>query len=291
MADGNYTPGCIAGDKKLLDQGEIDAAYRLDDGHLTRSYAHSVFKYGGVGQEMLDSGQSLFSGNAGTSFGTLVDRLIPALICGLTIDDLYVYAPDEVLSNGARRGKPYLEWKAAQDGKTDVSRDDFFRMRAIAENVLRHPRASEILEQTVDCQGCFRWVDEDGHKRKALADGLCEGFVWDFKTTSSDWKNLWRSCDDYGYLWQAAWYLDGAMSCGMPDEPLRFIFAQTQKPYAVRVRTMPADLVDQAREEIRETLAQISLRRELGVYTSPEDDEEGELEFPAFLRRGARYES
>jgi hypothetical protein len=289
MSSGNYTHGCIGDSRQLLNQESIDAAYRLDDGYLTRSYAHSVHKYGGVGQELLDKGESLFSGNSGTSFGTIVDRLIPALICGKTIDDLYVYAPDEVLSNGARRGKEYAAWKADLGNKRDLSRDDFFRARAIAENTLRHPRCSEILSQTLDCQGALRWTDEDGHKRKALLDGLCS-FPWDFKTTSSDWKSLWRSCDEFGYLWQAAWYQDGCIACEISDEPLRFIFAQTFKPYAVRVRTLPPDLVDQAREEIRETLSQIALRREIGVYSSPEDDEEGELEFPAFLRRGARNE-
>lgn len=291
MANGNYTPGCIGEDRQLLDQEAIDSAYRLDDGYLTRSYGHSVWKYGGVGQELLDRGESLFSGNSGTSFGTIVDRLIPALICGKTIDDLYAYAPDEVLSNGARRGQAYTQWKADLGPRRDLSRDDFFRARAIAENTLKHPAAGRILHCTMDCQGAMRWEDDAGHKRKALLDGLTPDFAWDFKTTSSDWKNLWRSCDDYGYLWQAAWYQDGLIACDITDEPLKFVFAQTFRPYAVRVRTLPPDLVDQARDEIRETLAQIALRREIGVYSSPEDDEEGELEFPAFMRRGVRNES
>jgi len=290
VKDADYTPGCIGEDRTLLDQEACDNAYRLEDGRLTRSYAHSVYKFGGLGQEMLDRGESLFSGNAGTSFGSVVDRLIPALICGKTIDDLYAYAPDEVLSNGARRGQAYAAWKADLGSRRDLARDDFFRAKAIAENTLRHPRCREILGETFDCQGALRWTDEDGHRRKALLDGLAS-YPWDFKTTSSDWRNLWRSCDDYGYLWQAAWYQDGCIACGLSDEPLKFIFAQTFKPYAVRVRTMPPDLVDQARDEIRETLAQIALRREIGVYSSPEDDEEGELEFPTFMRRGVRNES
>jgi len=45
--------------------------------------------------------------------------------------------------------------------------------------------------------------------------------------------------------------------------------------------------LDQARDQIARTLDQIALRRELGVYRSVEDEEEGELVFPPWTRRQA----
>jgi hypothetical protein len=288
-ATGSYTPGCIAqleSGKALLNQAEIDAAYRRDDGHFTRSYAHAVFKGGPLAQEALDNGEQLFSGNAATDFGSLVDRAIPMVVAGVALEDHLAVVPEEVLSNGARRGKAYTDWVADNADKSIITAADWWRLQRIIRNVTRHPAASAILEATTDMQAAFRHVDAAGHLRKGLADGVTPDYLWDFKTTSSDWKQLWRSCVDYGYLWQAAWYVDAAMACGWDHHSLKFVFAQTSKPHGVRVFTLPEELVEQAREQIRVTLDQIRLRRELGVYSSPEDDEECELEFPAFLRGG-----
>lgn len=288
-ATGSYTPGCIAQRETglaLLNQAEIDAAYRRDDGHCTRSYAHAVFKGGALAQEALDHGEQLFSGNAGTEFGTVVDRAIPMVVAGVALADHFAVVPEEVLSNGARRGKAYTDWVADNADKTVLSGSDWWRLQRIVRNVTRHPAASEILAATTDMQAALRHVDSHGHRRKCLVDGVTAGYLWDFKTTSSDWAQLWRSCDSYGYIWQAAWYVDAAMACGWEHHQLKFVFAQTTRPHAVRVRTIPEELVERARDQIRVTLDQIRLRRELGVYSSPEDDEECELEFPAFFRGG-----
>jgi hypothetical protein len=288
-ATGFYTPGCLQqqdGGVALLDQAQIDAAYRVEDGHFTRSYAHSVFKGGPLAQEALDNGERLFSGSSATEFGSVVDRAIPMVVAGVALEDRFAVVPEEVLSNGARRGKAYTDWVADQGDRTVLPAADWWRLQRIVRNVTRHPAAIAILEATEDMQAAFRHVDSAGHKRKALADGVTPEFLWDFKTTSSPWQQLWRSCDDYGYLWQAAWYVDAAMACGWPYHQLKFIFAQTTKPHGVRVLRMPEELVERARDDIREALDQIRLRRELGVYTSPEDEEEGELEFPAFFRGG-----
>lgn len=286
---GDYTPGCIRsedGQKTLLNQEEIDRAYRMDDGHFTRSYVTSVMEYGGLGQEMLDNGERLFTGNSATDFGTLVDRAIPATICGHDLESLYAVPPDEVLSNGARRGKPYADWKAGLGDRVEISGPDWYRLTKIIGNVWRNPAARQILEATEDCQACFRWTDADGHRRKSLADGVTPDFLWDFKTTSSSWKDLHRSCVNFGYLVQDAWYEDGAIACGWEPHRLRFVFAQSQRPFGVRVYTFPQDLIERAREKVRVTLDQISLRRELGLYRSPEDEECMELDFPAWTRGG-----
>ena len=288
-ATSSYTAGCILdvdGVRKLGNQAEIDRLYRLDDGHFTRSYVHSVMQHGGLGQEMLDNGERLFTGNAGTDFGTLVDRAIPALLCGNDLESLYEVAPEDVLSNGARRGKAYTEWKEQLGDRMEISGPDWYRLTKIVGNVWRHPAAREILEATEDCQAAFRWTDEAGYQRKSLADGVTPAFLWDFKTTSSDWRDLHRSCLNFGYVAQDAWYEDGAVACGWPEHRLKFVFAQTQRPFAVRVYTFPQDLVDIARERIRVTLDQIALRRELGLYRSPEDEEVMELDFPAWTRGG-----
>jgi hypothetical protein len=284
----SYTRGCIDSTTgEIFDQEAIDAAYRLKDGHITRSEAFAIYEGGGPAQEMLESGLKLFSGNAGTDFGTIVDRSIPLLVTGGLLSDLFVVPPDEVLSNGARRGKPYQEWRASLEGRLEVSAADWWRLDRIFCNAGEHARFREILKETIDCQAAFRWVDEGGHYRKALLDGLTPGYGWDFKTTSSSWKNVWRSFMDYGYVWQSAWYSDAIKACGWPDSDLKFVIAQSHRPHAIRVRTVPRELVQRAREQIARTLDQIAWRRELGVYRAPDDEEEQELEFPAWVYGGS----
>ena len=232
----------------------------------------------------------MFTGNASTSFGTLVDRAIPAVIAGTPLSFLYAVPPAEVLSSGARRGKAYTDWKESLTHQTEISAEDMERLQIIVENTVTHPRVSDIFDATFDCQVAFRHTDENGHKRKALADGITSDFLWDFKTTSSSWDQLWRSFIEYGYAWQASWYEAAAVDCGWPAHDLRFIVAQTVKPYAVRVYTLPQELVRAAGQEIDQTLAQIALRRELGYYRSVEDESEQELVFPGFYMRSLSHD-
>jgi hypothetical protein len=284
----SYTPGVISGNggvKTLLDQAAVDAAYRVNDGYITRSTAHSIHRFGGMGQRALDNGERLFSGNAGTDFGSLVDAAIPLMVCGQSLSANYVVPPEDVLSNGARRGKPYTEWKASLPaGARECTADEFFKIDRICCNTAQHPVASELLDSAVDMQGSVRFQDEDGHKRKALADGMTPDLWWDFKTTRSEWPQLWRSFVDYGYLWQSAWYSDAAVASGMWERfNMPFIVAQTFAPFSVRVFTLPEELLEKAREEIARTLDVIRMRRSLGVYAEAADMEVVELEFPKWI--------
>lgn len=284
-----YTAGCIdSSSGALLDQESIDRAYRRDDGYITRSTAHSVFQGGGLAQEMLERGERLFTGNSGTDFGSLADRAIPVIVSGGSLGGYFAVPPDEVLSNGARRGKAYTEWKSGLAGAVEISAADFRRVDRIIINLQANPAAKAILDATEDCQAAFRWTDAAGHKRKSLADGVTPDFLWDFKTTSSSWRDLYRSFLNFGYVWQDAWYEEGAIACGWPAHRLKFVVASSQPPYGVRVYTLPEDLVEQARREIAITLDQMTLRRDLGVYRSAEDEEEMELDFPAWTRGGPR---
>lgn len=282
--NGTYTAGCLDG-RTLLKQEPVDKAYRQDDGHFTRSYAHSVFKGGGPAQECLDNGESLFDGNPSTTFGTLVDRAIPAVICGVDLAGMYAVPPEDVLSNGARRGNAYLKWKESLVGLMEITADDWERLQRIVANCLAHPRVREIFEATEDCQAVLRHTDASGHRRKCMTDGVTKEFLWDFKTTSSSWGELGKSFFNFGYLWQDAWYEQAAVACGWEPHRLRFIVAQSMKPYAVRVYTNPEEMVDRARVDIARTLDQIALRRKLNYYRSVEDEEEVVLDYPAWIRR------
>jgi hypothetical protein len=283
-----YTPGILGKDGEIQSSAAVDAAYRVDDGHLTRSYAHTVFRDGALAQEMIDNGEVYFAGSSATDFGSIVDRAVAMTVAGVGYADLFIIPPSEVLaSDGSKKGKKYTDWRDSQDPESTIlTQADLEKLNRVMANTLNNKAVREIFDDTKDCQAAFRWTDENNNKRKALADGMTEKFLWDFKTTSSPWWKLTTSCYEYGYFWQDAWYEDAAIAHDYEPHRLRFIFAQTVKPYAVRVYELDQDVVDKARKQIDSTLHQIQLRKELGIYRSIEDDEVLTLDMPAWAKGG-----
>lgn len=260
-------------------------AYHANETHRSRSTVHSVFRHGAFAHRYMKRGGRLFAGNAGTSLGSKFDRLWEAAHDGQKIEDVFCWAPVSVLSNGARRGKPYTDWLAEQQasGKEDISLDDLHKLQQMLANALECRRAKELLEATEDVQLSHFWEDNHGHKRKARFDGHTEREVYDVKTTSSAWKDLFRSFLDYGYIWQSAWYSDAAYEIGWPQFRMPFICVSSVAPYECRVVTIPEELVEQARQQIRDTLDLISLRESTGRYLPDDHGEEQELVFPDWV--------
>lgn len=283
-----YTPGVIGEDGEIRPVDKIDEAYRKEDGHITRSYAHTVFREGAIAQEMMDAGESFFSGSSSTDFGSLVDRAVSMTLAGADLADLFLVPPADVLaSDGSKKGKKYTDWRDAQAPESViVSASDFDKVDRVLLNTIRNKAAKEIFDQTKDVQGAFRWKDKHGRLRKSLADGVTPSFLWDYKTTSSPWWDLSSSFARYGYIWQDAWYEDGAVANGWEPHRLRFIVAQSSKPFGVRVYELEQEAVDFAREQIDATLHQMELRKEIGIYRSVEDDEVLTLEMPAWAKGG-----
>ena len=93
------------------------ADYFAQNDFLSRSYLHSVARFGGEAQRWMDSGYSLFSGNSATKLGSKFDALVMGICEGKQLGDmLQVPPPDVLASNGSRRGKAYDEWKAKAEG-------------------------------------------------------------------------------------------------------------------------------------------------------------------------------
>jgi len=125
-----------------------------------------------------------------------------------------------------------------------------------------------LLESITETQLSVFWTDEDGHDRKARADGASKSEWFDLKTTSSEFSKLKYSFRDYAYDWQAAWYTDSAIAAGWPPFTFRFIVVQTFGSFDVAVFSLTPDAIDRARHEIRKTLADIRHRRETGEYVT-----------------------
>lgn len=240
--------------------------------HISRSSA-SRYRgvYGGRAQRFEEvEGKRLFAGNAGTSFGTLVDGAFEAEARGVDWRSRCAVAPQDVLaSDGSRRGKAFQQWKASLPADAvECSMADYTKVGDIIASLREHKLARQLLESITHTQYSVFWRDEDGHDRKARADG-CNPEAWfDLKTTSSEWRDLKWSFRRYGYDWQAAWYTDAAIAAGWKPFTFKFVVVQTFEPFDVSVISLTPDAVERARHEIKKTLADMRHRRETGEYVA-----------------------
>jgi hypothetical protein len=254
---------------------------------LSRSVVHR-FK-SPIVQQFVDRGGSIFGGSAATELGTHFDTAFGATIEKRSLDDVFVSAPRDVLAaDGSRRGKAFTEWKQSlAPGAAEVSSATRSQLSDMILSLSEHKRARELMEQTMSTQTSVFWRDGNGFDRKARADGVTEDLWYDVKTTSSEWRDLYKSFVRFGYHWQAAWYTEAARESGY-DKPFRmpFIVIQSGPPYEVKVLTIPDRLVEQASREITETLYEMRRRRETQKYLPEEYGQEEELSVPEYVYSG-----
>lgn len=244
-------------------------AYHAEKGHISRSTAHRYAGVeGGRAQRFAERGGVLFGGNASTGFGTAVDIACGAEMRGVDWRTQIAVPPAGVLAaDGSRRGKAYQEWKATLGGNgCEVNATDFEKIGEIIEAIREHNVARELMEAATHSQYSVFWTDENGHPRKARADGVTKREWFDLKTTSSEWRDLKYSFRRFGYDWQHVWYSDAARVAGFEPFEFKFIVVQTFAPFNVKVVTLNEAAIARAALEISETLDEIRRRRETGIY-------------------------
>lgn len=256
--------------------------YHGEKGHVSRSYAHQIYRYGGVGQKLLEQGVKLVGMNSGLKTGSLFDAYWEAKALGEDTSKLFVVAPPEVLAaDGSRRGKAYTDWVKNQSGQI-VTQADLDLLALMWAGVEACDRAMELLANTSDTQRSVFWHDRNGHARKARFDGQTSELVYDVKTTSSQWDQVYKSFLDYGYVWQSGWYQDAAYQIEYEPFRMPFVVVQTVPPYECAVFVLPSEFIDAARDQIDRTLDAIRLRRETGEYFPADYGVEKEMVFPGW---------
>lgn len=277
------TATAVAKDGVIVSTDMPNDEYHNEREHISRSTAHRYRGvYGGRSQRYQEVyGKSLFSGNAATGFGSIIDAACECEMRGIDWRSLITVPPETVLaSDGSRRGKAYQEWRASLPiGGLECSAVDFAKTSDIIASIREHSAANELLEAATHTQYSVFWTDEDGHKRKARADGVTPNGWFDLKTTSSEWRELKWSFLRFGYDWQNAWYCDAAAVAGFPPFEFKFIVVQSHAPFDVVVLTLPDEIVAQAREDIKRTLDLIRRRRETGEYVASDYHTVQQLQF------------
>ena len=279
------TKGPVSMSRRELD----NETYHGEKGHKSRSGVHQIYRYGGRGQWLLENGHKLVGMNTGLKIGSWFDAYWEAKALGEDTSKLFVVAPRDVLAaDGSRRGKAYTDWAKAQAGMI-VTQDDIDLLTLMWMGVEACESAVYYLHETSDTQRSVFWVDSNGHKRKARFDGQTSEKIYDVKTTSSQWDQVYKSFIDYGDVWQAGWYSDAAYQIGYEPFSMPFIVVQTVPPYETKVFTMPSEMVDAARAQIDQTLDAIRLRKETGEYLPADYGVETEMQFPGWVWKKEVY--
>ena len=272
--------------------GMSNEEYQSRNDFMRRTMLCQVSRYGGEALKFMDEGHSLFKGSSATTLGSKFDHLVERLIQGIPVSDT-LKAPDStVLSkSGQRRGKAWDEFKkeVEEAGQIACSADDEFQLTTMADHLMDHPVARQLVEDTEQTQASCFFIFEGVHCA-VRPDGMVpkdhpEPRWWDLKSTSSTWDKLHRSVFDYGYAEQEFFYVDCAKQLGWPSHRMPFVFVQTMPPFACRVYYLPEEIVRDAGARLINTINEIQLRRRTGVYLPVEAEQILELEVPAWARK------
>lgn len=149
------------------------------------------------------------------------------------------------------------EWRAGAVGKTCIGAGDMKAIERMIASVRRHPLAPKMLVGG-EAEITARWTDrETGIICKARADYYVPArrLVVDVKTTSDGRARAFeRSCANFGYARQDAFYRDGFAALGADVDHFVFIAVEKTPPYLVSLFTLDGEAQRSGRASIREDL-------------------------------------
>jgi hypothetical protein len=170
------------------------------------------------------------AGPFGIAFHCLV--LTPALF-----DQTVAVAP--VLDRRTNAGRAeWSEFIEANASKVVLKQDEFELVQAMAYAIKDCESADKLL-QNVETEVSLVWSDKETTETcKARLDAYSENLktIIDLKSCrTANYYAMSSSCWDYGYVAQAAWYLEGARSCGLDVENYVLVCTEKEPPHCTRV--------------------------------------------------------
>jgi hypothetical protein len=182
-----------------------------------------------------------------------------------------------VWRGGRRQGKTWESFvDSLPSSATILSEAEYERCLAIRDAVRSHPVAGEYLDSPGEAEKTLLWTDPDTLIAcKARLDWLMPGTVVDLKTTKAiDQRRFARTCADFAYHGQAAFYSAGAEA--ETDQPHGFVFiaVESDAPHDVAVYELDDDSRWAGECLVGSLLAKLKACRESGdwpgAYPAPE---------------------
>lgn len=155
-----------------------------------------------------------------------------------------------------KEGKAQAE-EIEATGKKLLSEEDYGRIMRMRNSVLCHSTALDLFScgtPEVTLMGEFQGV-----KAKARIDWLISlqdtTIVVDLKTTECASPEAFaKSCAQYRYHVQAAWYSDLLKAAGLEAQAFYFVVVEKSAPYAVAVYELDAESIQLGREAYQRNL-------------------------------------
>lgn len=162
------------------------------------------------------------------------------------------------------------EWRLSNGGRLLLEQPDALAIDGMVKAIAAHPLASKMLGGDGVSELTVKWTDPDtGIVCKSRADRYVErlNMCVDLKSTEDARAEVFaKSCANWGYHRQQAFYEDGFAAVGAQLEHFTFVAVEKRAPYLVAVYSLDADAVGKGREWARRTLGVFADCVESGTY-------------------------
>ncbi|WP_372393760.1 PD-(D/E)XK nuclease-like domain-containing protein (plasmid) [Azospirillum sp. HJ39] len=146
-------------------------------------------------------------------------------------------------------------------GRELVKRAEYEEALRIQDAVHAHPSAGALLRGDLRVEQSFYWIDpETGLLCRGRADSLRMELhaIVDLKSAadaSPDPRGFAKSCGEYKYHWQDAYYREGIEAVtGWQPEAFVFIAVEKERPYLVATYELEPAAIERGREDVHEQL-------------------------------------
>ncbi len=185
----------------------------------------------------------------------------PAMVLG-TLTHRFILEPEtcedafHVRPEGMKFStKDGIAWKAAHDDRPIITADQQSAIKGMRESVLAHPLARKFIERSQREQNVFS--DDDGVRLKARLDLLPDSgnALADLKTCEdANDIEFAKHIDNYGYHYQAAFYLDVCKLAGRDFSQWLFVAVEKNPPYCCAVYNLDPMAIEFGRRLYRRDL-------------------------------------
>lgn len=177
-------------------------------------------------------------------------------------------------------------------GKTILTMDDYQTLAGMRDSVRSHPFAKLLLAEGVSETTVIFDLEVNGQKlrckcRPDRTPAVQMATLLDLKTTEdAGYDAFIRSCIKFGYITQAAFYIDGynAVRGDAPEmDAFAFIAVEKKPPYRCEVYTVDMDFLIWGRGEYQRLLSEEARCRALGAWPNYQNAGAQDLFKPAWL--------
>lgn len=189
------------------------------------------------------------------------DEPTPAMVLGTMVHQALLEPEkfSKVISwEGDRRTKEWKLFEAMNAGATIIRQADMDKITRIREEVAKNPVASAILEKAIKNKSVEKsifWSDQAYGEAKARIDilNLEDGIICDVKTAADITpEGFGRAFLNMAYDLQFGWYAECVKKQTGVKMQCCALAIESDEPFDVVVYMIPADVVEEARNEALE---------------------------------------